>query len=64
MKQHIFKRYFEFDGKRYEVHLIRHSRAAAEKIAESLRKRGFLARVSAYANIESVRLFAIYKRKA
>ncbi len=60
IKQNLFKRYFEFDGKRYEIHAIRRSKAAAEKIAESLRKRGFNARVHDYGFGQPP--WAIYKR--
>ncbi len=62
IKQSIFKRYFEFDGKRYEIHAIRQKKANAEKIAESLRKKGFNARVKDYAFGQPP--WAVYKRRA
>jgi hypothetical protein len=60
IKQNLFKRYFDFDGKRYEIHAIRRSKPEAEKIAESLRKRGeYKARMINFGD-----RWAIYKRRA
>jgi hypothetical protein len=59
IKQGLFKRYFDWAGKRYEIHAIRNTRLGIEKIAESLRKRGFLAKIVPYS--PSVDKWAIYK---
>ena len=62
IKQNLFKRYFDFDGKRYEIHAIRNTGARADRIAESLRARGYLARVVQYSR--GVSKWAVYKRRA
>lgn len=56
-----FKRYMTYDDKRYELSSIRYDRKAAEIIAESLRSKGYNARIEDYmhAGIK----FGVYKRK-
>jgi hypothetical protein len=61
MKQDKMKAYWEFDGKRYAIHAIRNSKSAAESIADSLRKRGFLARILQYS--EGVNIWGVYARR-
>jgi hypothetical protein len=62
IKQDVFKHYFEFDGKRYTISVIRNNKEAAEEIAGNLRRQGFLARVLQYSG--GVQKYAVYKRKA
>lgn len=58
-----FKRFFEFDGKRYIFHISRNDKVAAEKIADGLRKKGFNARtIQMFAGIGGgVGKWAVYK---
>lgn len=53
-----FKRYMDYDGKRYEFSVSRYDKSAAEKIADNLRAKGFLARVENFGD-----KYAVYKRK-
>ena len=64
IRQSIFKRYFNFDGKRFEIHAIRNTETRTRKLAESLRKRGFQARVIQYSPGSGVQKWAVYKRRA
>ncbi len=66
IQQRIFKRYLTFDGKRYEIHAIRHTKANANKIADSLRRRGFNARIVSFDALSGGEKppFGIYARKA
>ena len=61
MKQSLFKRYFYFDGERYEIAAIRNSKDLADKFAESLRLKGYKARVQQYS--PGVSKWGIYKRR-
>jgi len=45
IKQGKWKRYIWFDGKRYEFHLSRKDKRAAQSIADNLRAKGFNVRV-------------------
>jgi len=62
MRQNIFHGYWEWDGKRYTICAIRNKWSAAEKVADGLRKKGWLARVLQYA--PGVDKWGVYKRKA
>ncbi len=47
IRQNIFTEKLSWDGKVYTIHLIRKTRAAADKVADSLRRKGYAARVTA-----------------
>ena len=59
-KQNTFKNYFDFDGKRYELHGIRNTESGTEKLVESFRKRGYLAR--SLQLFTGVRKWGVYVR--
>ncbi len=56
-----FKRYMEYDGKRYEFRITRRDKAAADKIADNYRKKGLLAKVQPY--FSNLPPYAVYARK-
>lgn len=61
VKQGLFQHYFEFEGKRYTIHLIRNSQSGAARIARSLQSRGISAKILQYS--PGISKWAVYARK-
>ena len=61
IKQNLFKRYFNFDGKRFEIRAIRNNEDRARKLAEGLKHKGLQVRIIQYSC--GVPKWAIYVRR-